>query len=72
MQRTVFGMFTRFRSWHTAGQIYGTASERSTALRETAEEECDDVPAEADDETLVSLLGEKEHEVHLFESEITV
>jgi hypothetical protein len=72
MQLTVYGTFTRFRSWNKVGHIYGSAAERSAALRETAEEECEDVPVAADDESLVSLLGEKEHEVHLFENEITV
>ncbi len=72
MQITVYGTFARFRSWQTFGHIYGTATERSTALRAIAKEHCDDIPEDADDEALVCLLGEKEHEIHLFDSEIVL
>jgi hypothetical protein len=72
MSITAYATFVRFRSWNTVGQIFASAEARSDYLRLIAAEECENVPEDADDVTLVDLLGMEDHEVHLFQGDVAL
>jgi hypothetical protein len=68
----VYAMWTRLRSWDSCGEVFTSREARTASLRAFCEEIDDNVPEDADEDALVEICSNHDHEIDLFDNEIEI